>query len=166
MPKVLIVYDSRTGNTEKMAVAISEGVKDVGIDADVKYVENANLDDLVAADAIVLGSPTYFGNMSAKMKAFIDGTVKIYPHKLENKIGSAFTASGGVTDGSETALFSLIQAMLMHRMVIVGYQTGAHVVGRHAGSYGAVSIGKPDDDCLAGCRGFGKRIAAFVQRLH
>ncbi len=164
MSKVLVVYDSRTGNTEKMAVAISEGVKEVGLDVEVKHVDNTDLDDLTAADAIVIGSPTYFGNMSARMKAFIDRTVKIYPHKLENKIGAAFTASGGVTDGSETALFSLIQAMLMHRMLIVGYQTGAHVVGHHAGSYGAVSIGKPDDECLAGCRQFGKRIAGLVKR--
>jgi len=163
MPKALVVYDSKTGNTEKMAIAISEGIKEAGLDVEVKHVDNTSLDDLIAADAIVMGSPTYFGNMSARMKTFIDRTIKIYT-QLQNKIGAAFTSSGGIADGSETTLFSLIQAMLIHRMVIVGYQTGAYVVGHDAGSYGAVSIGKPDDECIAGCRQFGKRIADFVKR--
>lgn len=155
MSKALVVYDSKTGNTEKMARAISDGIKETGLDAEVKNVNNTSLDDLIAADAIVLGSPTYFCTMSDKMKAFIDKSIEIYPDKLRDKIGAVFTSSGDVAGGNETTLLSLIQAMLMHRMVIVGHQSG---------SFGAVSVGAPDEKCIAECRQFGKRIASFVKR--
>jgi len=156
MPKVLIVYDSRTGNTEKMARAIGEGISEVRLDVEVKRVEETSLADLVAADAIVLGSPTQFCTMSDKMKALIDKSIEIYPDKLQNKVGAAFTSSGDIAGGNETTLLSLIQAMLMHRMVIVGHQSG---------SFGAVAIGKPREKVLEGCREFGKRIADFTRRL-
>lgn len=156
MPKAMVVYDSKTGNTEKMARAIGEGIEDAGLDVEVKKVDDASLDDLVAADAIVLGSATQFCSMSDKMKAFIDKSIEIYPEKLQNKIGAVFTSSGAIAGGNETTLLSLIQAMLMHKMVIVGHQSG---------SFGAVSIGTPDDGCLAECEEFGKRIAGFVKHL-
>ena len=155
MSKALVVYDSETGNTEKMANAISEGIQEAGHDVEAKHVDKTSLDDLMAADAIVLGSPTYFCTMSGKMKNLIDKSIEIYPDKLQNKIGAAFTSSGDIAGGNETALLSLIQAMLMHRMVIVGHQSG---------SFGAVSIGEPDKECLAGCKEFGKRIAYFIKR--
>lgn len=155
MPKALVVYDSKTGNTEKMARAIGDGIKEAGLDAEVKSVDNTGLDDLIAADAIVLGSPTCFCTMSGKMKALIDKSIEIYPDKLQDKIGAAFTSSGSIDGGNETTLLSLIQAMLMHRMVIVGHQSG---------SFGAVSIEAPDEKCIAGCRQFGKRIASLVKR--
>ncbi len=163
MPKALVVYDSKTGNTEKMARAISEGIKEAGLDVEVKKVDDASLDDLIAADAIVLGSPTYFGTMSGKMKVFIDKSDDIIG-KLQDKIGAAFTSSAGIAGGNETTLVSLIQAMLMHRMVIIGHQRGSYVIGYSSGSYGAVSIKAPDEECITGCRQFGKRIGSLVKR--
>jgi len=151
--KALVVYDSETGNTEKMAKAISEGIKEAGHNVETKHVDKTSLDDLVLADAVILGSPTYFCTMSGKVKNFIDKSIEIYPDKMQNKIGAAFTSSGDIAGGNETALLSLIQAMLMHRMVIVGHQSG---------SFGAVSIGEPDKECLASCKEFGKRIANFI----
>jgi NAD(P)H dehydrogenase (quinone) len=162
MSKVLIVYDSATGNTEKMAVAIGDGCKESGVLVELKKVKNTTMEDLVAADAIVLGSPTYFGNVSGSMKTFIDKTEKLYPAGLKNKIGAAFVSAAAVSDGCETALLSLIQTLLIHRLVIVGLQENAKVIGHTAGSMGAVSIGTPDDECLTTCRDFGKRIASFV----
>ena len=155
MSKALVVYDSETGHTEKMAKAISAGIKEAGHDVEVKHVDNTSLDDLVAADAVILGSPTYFCTMSGKMKALIDKSIEIHPDKLQNKIGAAFTSSDDIAGGNETTLLSLIQAMLMHRMVIVGHQSG---------SFGAVSIGEPNKECLAECKEFGKRIAHFIKR--
>jgi len=155
MAKTLVVYDSETGHTEKMAKAISEGIKEAGHDVEARHVDKTSLDDLVAADAIILGSPTYFCTMSGKMKALIDKSIEIHPDKLRNKIGAAFTSSDDIAGGNETTLLSLIQAMLMHRMVIVGHQSG---------SFGAVSIGEPDKGCLAECKEFGKRIADFIKR--
>ena len=155
MSKVLVVYDSETGNTEKMAKAISDGIKEGGHDVEVKHVDETSLDDLVAADSVILGSPTHFCTMSVKMKGLIDKSIEIYPDKLRNKIGAAFTSSGAIAGGNESTLLSLIQAMLMHRMVIVGHQSG---------SFGAVSIGEPNKECLAQCKEFGKRIAYFLKR--
>ena len=155
MAKVLVVYDSKTGNTEKMAKAISDGIWETGPVVAVQKVENTTLADLASADAIVFGSPTYFCTMSSNMKALIDESIQIYPDKLQNKIGAAFTSSEEVAGGNETTLLSLIQAMLMHRMVVVGHQSG---------SFGAVSIGMPDEKCITECRAFGKRIASFIKR--
>jgi len=84
MAKALVVYDSVTGNTEKMAVAIGDGLREIGLDVEVKRVDATNLDDLVAADAIVMGSPTYFSTMTAKMKALIDKSIVLWPMNLAN----------------------------------------------------------------------------------
>ena len=153
MAKALVVYDSRTGKTEKMAQAIGEGIKEAGVDVVVQKVKATTLADLLAAEIIVLGSPTYFCSMSGIMKALIDKSLEILD-KLQDKIGAAFTSSDDIAGGNETALLSLIQAMLMHRMVIVGHQSG---------SFGAVSVGTPDEKCIQECKVFGKRIASFVK---
>ena len=100
MHRGLVVYHSDTGNTEKMAKAIGEGIKDAGLDVEVKSVDDTSQDDLVAADAIVMGSPTYFSAMSGKMKAFIDESINLWPGgpgPLKDKIGAAFTSSGLLT---------------------------------------------------------------------
>ena len=154
MPKGLVVYDSKTGNTEKMATAISRGMQKAGLDAEAKRVENVSMSDLVDADAIVLGSPTYFANVSAKMKELIDKSVEIHPDQLKNKVGAAFTSWEGI--GAETTLLSLIMAMFLHRMIIVGHQTG---------DFGAISFGTPDDKCIARCEAFGERIANVTKAL-
>ncbi|MBS7288954.1 MAG: flavodoxin domain-containing protein, partial [Candidatus Freyarchaeota archaeon] len=79
MVSVLVVYDSRTGNTEKAAFLIAEGVRSVkGVDCVVKRVEEVKLDDLLSADGIIIGSPTYYGGMSAKVKDLIDRSVAIH----------------------------------------------------------------------------------------
>ena len=66
MANVLIIYDSRTGNTEQMAKAAAEGAKR-GAEVDTKKATEAILDDLEAADAIILGFPTHFGTMSENL---------------------------------------------------------------------------------------------------
>ena len=162
MAKALIIYDSATGNTEKMARAIGQGIKQAGVAVEIKKVTDTSLDDMVSANAIVLGSPTYFGNMSGNMKAFIDRTEKLYPTGLKNRIGAAFVSAAAISDGCETALLSLIQTLLIHRMVVVGLQENAKVIGHTAGSMGAVSIGMPDEECLITCQDFGKRIAGIM----
>jgi NAD(P)H dehydrogenase (quinone) len=79
MVKILVVYDSASGNTRKMALAVSEGVKQInGVEVIAKKVEQTKLEDLRKADGIIMGSPTYYGQMSAKLKALIDESVKIH----------------------------------------------------------------------------------------
>jgi len=158
MAKALVVYDSITGHTAKMAKAIGEGLTESGLIVDVKKIDDTVLDDFVAADAIVMGSPTYFSNMTAKTKALIDETIKLWPGqpgKLKDKVGAAFTSCGGAEGGNETTLLSIIRAMLWHGMIIVGHQSG---------SSGAISVEEPDERCLTRCRQFGQRIGSFAKK--
>jgi len=156
-PKILVVYDSKTGHTEKMAFAVAEGAKKVkGISVNVKKVDQTDLEDLLNADGIIMGSPTYYGEMSAKLKALIDKSVEIHG-KLEGKVGAAFTSSGGTASGAETTLLSILQAMLVHGMIIQG--------SAHSKHYGAAAVGSPKEEELKVCRELGKRTANLVKKL-
>jgi len=158
MTKVLVVYHSRSGNTARMAEAVAEGAKNGGAEVAIKKVEEATLEDLTAADGLVFGAPTYFGTLSGEMKSFIDKSVRIRG-RLENKVGAAFTSSGSLSGGNETTLISLIEAMLIHGMIIVGdpIETGGH--------YGAVAVGAPDAGALMNCRKLGERVAKFAKLI-
>ena len=117
MARVLVVYDSKTGHTEKMAFAVAEGAKQVSeVNVVVKKVDKTDIEDLLSADGTIIGSPTYYGQMSAKLKALIDKSVKIHG-ELEGKVGAAFTSSGGTASGAETTLLSILEAMLVHGMI-------------------------------------------------
>ena len=158
MRKILVVYDSKTGHTEKMAFAVAEGAKQVkGMKVTVKKAAQTNLQDLQAADAIIMGSPTYYGQMSAKLKALIDKSVTIHG-KLEGKVGAAFTSSGGTASGAETTLLSILQAMLVHGMIIQGRANSKH--------YGAATVGTLKGRDVKLCNELGKRTARLVKRLN
>ncbi len=134
LTRILVIYDSLSGNTEKMAFAVAEGIKQVDIvDAVVKNVEKASLDDLCTADGIIRGSPTYYGQMSGKLKAFIDSSVKIHG-KLEGKVGAAFTSAGGTATGAETTLLSIVETMLVHGMIVQGRSDDKHFGAAAGGS--------------------------------
>lgn len=153
--KVLIVYDSRSGNTEKMAHAVSEGVSEESVDVDVKRVEEASVDELPGVDGLILGSPVYYGLPTAKMKGFIDDSVK-YHGKLDGKVGGAFASSGGIHTGAETTVMALNEALFIHGMVIQGTSGSNH--------YGAASVGAPDDKDIENCRKLGSRVANLVKK--
>ena len=102
MAKVLVVYFSATGNTKKMAEAVLEGASSVDTaDCLLKSVEQVTNEDWLAADAIIVGSPTYFGQMASRIKRMFDITEKVYG-QLEGKVGAAFTTAGGA--GSRVTL--------------------------------------------------------------
>jgi NAD(P)H dehydrogenase (quinone) len=158
MVMVLIVYDSRSGNTEKAAFLVAEGVKKVkNVDCVVKRVDDVSLDDLLSADGIVIGSPTYYGGMSSKIKALIDKSVEIHG-KLEGKVGAAFTTSGGTATGAETTLLSIVQALLIHGMIIKGNPEDKH--------YGLAIVGAPEsEEDKELCRKFGFAIANLTSKI-
>jgi NAD(P)H dehydrogenase (quinone) len=157
MVKILIVYDSRSGNTEKMAAAVTEGARKVkGTTVQVEKVDKTGLKDLLDADGIIMGSPTYYGLMSAKLKALLDESVKIHG-KLEGKVGAAFTSSGNTATGAETTILSMLQAMLVHGMIIQGRHDTKH--------YGAAAVGSPKEKELDSCRELGKRVAELAAKL-
>jgi NAD(P)H dehydrogenase (quinone) len=155
MAKILIVYDSRTGNTEKMAQAVAEGARKVrNVEVTMKKVTQTGLEDLINSDGIIMGSPTYYGQMSGRLKTLIGKSVKIQG-KLEGKVGAAFTSSGGTAAGAETTLLSMLQAMLVHGMIIQGRSDDKH--------YGAAAVGSPRGKDLESCKDLGKRVANFCK---
>jgi len=156
MSTVLILYHSRSGNTEEMAKAVEEGVKSEGVKVVRKKVGRATLQDLLKADGIILGSPTYYGTMAAEMKAFIDKSVK-YHGKLEGKVGGAFSSGGGLGGGVETTVLDITKALLIHGMVVQGDPWGSH--------YGTVSIGKPNASARKECKKLGEKVARLAKRL-
>jgi len=155
--KILIVYDSRSGNTEAMAYAVAEGVESEGVDVEVKRVDEASVDELPEVDGLILGSPVYYGLPSAKIKEFIDESIK-YHGKLDGKVGGAFASAGGIHTGAETTIIALTVALLVHGMVVQGTSGTKH--------FGAASVGAPDDDEGNNCKKMGARLAKLVKKLH
>jgi NAD(P)H dehydrogenase (quinone) len=157
MTKVLVVYDSSTGNTEKMANAVADGAKQVkATEVAVLKVGKAKLQDLIDSDAIILGSPTYYGNMSGKMKSFIDRTNSIHG-KLKGKVGGAFTSSGDTACGAETTLLAMLEAMLINGMIIQGRYDNKH--------YGPTAVEAPNKKEIESCKELGKRVAYLAAAL-
>jgi NAD(P)H dehydrogenase (quinone) len=157
MSKVLIIYDSRTGNTEKMASAVADGARSIdGTEVVVKTVDKAKVDELLGFDAIILGSPTYYGNVSGKLKEFIDKTYNIHG-KLEGKVGGAFTSSGLTATGAETTILSILHALLIHGMVVQGRSDDKH--------YGAAAVESPKKEETEFCEELGRRVATLAGKL-
>ena len=152
MPKVLVVYYSRTGNTEEMAKVITAAKGEEGIEVECKRVEDADPDELLDMDGVVIGSPTYYGTMAAEMKKFLDDSVK-HHGKLDGKVGAAFS-SAAIT-GHETTVISILEALLIHGMVVQGDPRGCH--------YGATALGEPDGSEIQRCQRFGQRVASLVK---
>ncbi|MCW3994667.1 MAG: flavodoxin family protein [Candidatus Bathyarchaeota archaeon] len=141
-----------------MAEAVARGTQQAGTaEVEVKKAEQTSNADLLAADGIIMGSPTYFGQMSAKLKAVIDNSVELH-EKLTGKVGGAFTSSGGTATGAETTLLSILEAMLIHGMIVQGRADDKH--------YGVAATGSPSKEDLAECEELGKRVAALVLRLN
>lgn len=156
MAKVLVVYYSRTGNTEKMARQIADSVAAEGLEVECKSVLDTSVDDLLAAEGIIMGSPTYYGTMSAELKRLIDDSVE-YHGRLEGKVGAAFTSSGVLGGGNETTVMHILGALLVHGMIVQGDPQGCH--------YGAVCIGTPEEEDLQRCQRLGQRFAQLVKKV-
>src|SRR5674476_588643 len=126
MAKILVIYDSNSGNTEKMALAVAKGAEQEGdLEVTVKKAAETKPSHLLASNCIIMGSPTYFGQMSAKLKAVIDQSEQVHK-QLGGKVGGAFTSSGGTASGAETTLLSIVHAMLIHGMIVQGRADDAH----------------------------------------
>ncbi|MBM4039590.1 MAG: flavodoxin family protein [Planctomycetes bacterium] len=158
MAKMLIAYHSRGGNTRKMAELIHAGAGGLkGIQVDLKPVVEVEPASLLGYDAIVLGSPTYYGLPSAEVKKLLDESVAFHG-QLEGKVGGAFTSSANIGGGNETTIMAILQALLIHGMVVAGVPNGDH--------YGPVAIGAPDRRAATQCQEYGRRLAALTKKLH
>jgi len=156
MATVLILYHSRSGNTEEMAKAVEEGVKSSGLKAIRKKVTRATPKELLSVEGIIIGSPTYYGTMAADMKALLDRSVQ-YHGKLEGKVGAAFASGGVLGGGVETTVLDMTKALLIHGMIVQGDPWGSH--------YGTVSVGKPSPSAKRECKKLGERVARLIKRL-
>ena len=146
MPKVLIVYHTLSGNTEKMAKAYAEGAKSVqGTEVVINKAFDATLEDLLGCDAIALGSADYFSYIAGALKDFFDRTYYPSQGKVTGKPYAAFATGGR---GGETAL---------------------EVLDRICGSFkfykaveGVAVSRAPSPEDLAKCNEAGKKLANAV----
>lgn len=158
MPTVLIVYQSKGGNTRRMAEALAAAVEKAGCAVSLKKVADAEISDLASADGVLLGAPCYFGNMPAEIKDFIDRTIPLFGKgELVGKPGGVFASTGGIGGGGELALMSLLAGLLIHGMVVQGLRKGGHL--------GPLAIGDPDERALNECGLYGAQFAGLVKRL-
>ncbi|MBN2594067.1 MAG: NAD(P)H-dependent oxidoreductase [Sedimentisphaerales bacterium] len=156
MAKAIVIYYSRTGNTKEMAEIIAKSMNEADLQTECKSVSEIEVRDLLNYDAIVIGSPTYYGHMAGPIKQLIDDSVAFHG-KLDGKIAAAFSSSANIAGGNETTIMGIIEAMLIAGCVVQGDPQGDH--------YGPVSIGKPDDRVKQQCIRRGRRIAELTKKL-
>jgi NAD(P)H dehydrogenase (quinone) len=197
MTKVLVLYYSSYGHIETMAGAVAEGVREAGAEATVKRVPEivpeavarqagikldqaapiATVDELPEYDAIVFGTPTRFGNMTAQMRNFLDQTGGLWMKgALIGKVGSVFTSSATQHGGQESTILTFIPTLMHHGMVVVGLpysfqgQMGLEEI-KGGSPYGASTIAggdgsrQPSAVELDGARFQGRHVAQIAAKL-
>ncbi len=157
--KVLVTYHSLSGNTERMAEAVAEGARSVpGAAVAMKRVSQVTADDLFTADAIVVGSPVYWSNMSGEVKTFFDNwqfKFGVFPDfKMKNKVGAAFATGGQISSGKEVTMLTILAAMLGNQMIVV---SGGGAFGASATTEG--NSPGIDNQESADAQALGKRVA-------
>lgn len=155
--KVLVGYYSQTGTTKKMAEIISDTLKKEDLDVTLSSIDKVKADDLLRFDGIIIGSPTYYGTVAYQIKKLFDESVAFHG-ELDNKVGAAFSSSANVAGGNETTLLSILEAMLIHGMVIQGDSKGDH--------YGPVAVDKVDNRAELNCVRFAKRFVKLLKKMH
>ncbi|WP_454064591.1 flavodoxin family protein [Candidatus Nitrospira salsa] len=157
--RVLVTYHSLTGNTEKMAKGVVNGAKAVpDTEVIVKRVGEVTAEELFGSDALIVGSPVYWSNMSGEVKTFIDNwqlKFGVFPEfKMQNKVGAAFATGGQVSSGKEVTMLTILAAMLGNKMIVVS----------EGGAFGASATTEGDSPGidqqeLADAKTLGQRVA-------
>ena len=193
--EILVLFDSKHGSTSELANYISRGVESVnGVQTRLRIVTPvstvteatndsipeqgplyATLDDLKQCAGLVIGSPAYFGNMSASLKYFIDSTTPVWlSGELINKPAAVFTSSSSFHGGQESVLLSMMQPLLHHGMILVGIpysESTLNTTSTGGTPYGASHITganhdfpfSDDEKILA--KALGKRVAELALQL-
>ncbi len=162
MGHILVIYDSKTGNTETMAEQVAAGAREIpGLEVRLRHVDTATADDALWADGIACGTPTYVGLASWKMKKYWDDIAHTVWGKMDGKIGCAFSTSGGWGGGAELTCMSILTMLMNVGMLTFGVTdyTGKQFTLH----YGAVTAGKPREEKeIEAPRRLGKRLAQWV----
>ena len=163
--RILVLYQTTTGNTKLMADLVVEGAMSVPeTEVRLRSVEEATADDLLWCDGVAVGSPTCMGTISWEMKRFWDETaIKLWP-KIEGKIGAAFSSSGGTNGGGENTCLQLLVVLMNFGLLTFGIPD--YVAPGRTMHYGAVCAGRPRDEAdREVCRRLGRRLTEWVQSL-
>ncbi len=193
MVRILVLFYSRTGATLELARQVCRGIESVtGASAVLRTVPPvvttaegpaqpvpasgpayATPEELAAADGLVLGSPTRFGNMAAPLKHFLDGTGALWASgALAGKVAAVFSSTQTLHGGQETTLLSMMLPLLHHGMILVGlpYTEAALHRTRSGGTpYGATHVSgiaaglSADEQELA--QALGRRVAQISLKL-
>jgi NAD(P)H dehydrogenase (quinone) len=169
--RVLIAYHSLTGNSEKMAEGVVEGIKRrPGVAVSLKKVDEVTKPDLESADGIILGCPTYYGTIPGKMKVVIDDWSWKMKVDFTDKVGGAFSTGGGQVGGKEFVVMSLVMFMLSNRMVVAGPLYRNDKTGSVCGEIGAAAMTGPLDPGVSeaeldSARRLGERVARLAAKL-
>jgi NAD(P)H dehydrogenase (quinone) len=163
--RILVLYDSKTGNTARMAQLVAEGALSIpDTDVRLRSLDEADAQDVFWCDGLAVGSPTNMGVLSWKMKRFWDETMGEHWMKLDGKIGCAFSSAGGWGGGMELACQSILTVLMNYGFLVFGVTDyAAKITTLH---YGAVTAREPrSDDALAACRLLGQRLAEWTATL-
>jgi NAD(P)H dehydrogenase (quinone) len=162
MGNVLVLYDSQTGNTEKMAHYVAQGAEGVpDTVVRVRSVEEATREDILWCDGLAVGAPTYLGLLSWRMKRFWDELTPQAWGRVDGKIACVFSSSGGWGGGAELTCLSLLVLLINFGFLVFGVPD--YVADRFTLHYGAVTAGEPaEEKGGAACVRLGQRLAQWV----
>ena len=169
--RVLVAYHSLRGNTEQMALAVAEGARRVaGTEVEVKKVTEVTKEDLVKADGIILGCPTYYANIPGQMKVAIDDWSWKMDVDFTDKVGGAFATGGGQTGGKEHVVTSLLLFLLNVRMIVAGPLYQDEQGDDIWAEIGATAATGPTDPGISeserdAARRVGERVATVARKL-
>lgn len=164
MANILVLYDSHTGNTKKMAEYVFEGANSSGRN-NVKLlsVDDATTEDIKWCDGIAVGSPTNMGLLSWKMKKFWDDSGKELWGKIDGKIGCAFSSEGGWGGGAEITCMSILTVLMNFGFLVFGATD--YVADKFTLHYGATNPGSPDSkQAIDACKRIGQKLDHWVDK--
>lgn len=160
--RVLVLFDSKTGNVGRMAELIAEGAKQVPhTEVRLRSLDDALPEDVIWCDGLAVGSPTNMGVLSWKMKRFWDETMLDHWMKIDGKIACAFSSAGGWGGGMELACQSLLTVLMNFGFLVFGVTD--YAAGKTTAHYGAVTARAPrEEESQASCRLLGRRLAEWT----
>jgi NAD(P)H dehydrogenase (quinone) len=167
-PQVLVAYYSQSGHTRVMAESVAAGARAVpGTRVTLASVEAVDSTRLHDADAVVVGSPVHDANVAVPVLQFIRRWP--FPDGMRDKVGAAFVTGGGMSSGEEEVQLSILRAMLIYSMVVVGggewrEPFGASAVTGEA-PWDSLPAGRVAPPFLAKARLLGTRVATLARRL-
>ena len=163
---ILITYYSKTAHTQSLAEEVAKGASSIpGVQVVLKKIDQTTTKDLLAADAIILGSPVYNANLAPEVVQFMS-TWPFEGNPLKDKIGAAFVTAGGISAGEELAQVNILQSMLVFGMVVVGGDDWTSAFGASAiTNEGVFKTENLDKLFLQKGFSLGKRVARIAKKM-